>query len=176
MNTFAFTTVDFIVIGIVALSAILGLIRGFVREAISLVGFAAAMYVAYKYASLFASQFLSSVPGGLTSQHVIAFICIFVGVLIISKIIAGLLNRFISSVGLSFFDRLLGAVFGLLRGALIVVVMSTLFALTDLPKSSEWKDALTIPAVEMAVGFIKSWLPDDWANRLKNATDIRQVP
>jgi len=176
MNTFAFTTVDFIVIAIVCLSAILGLIRGIVREAISLLGFALAMYVAYNYSSVFASKFLTSVPGGVTSQHVVAFISIFVGVLILSKIIANLLNRFISTVGLSFFDRLLGAVFGVLRGTLIVVVISTLFALTDLPKSSEWKDALTKPAIEMAVGLINSWLPDDWASQLKNATDIRQVP
>ena len=58
MNTFAFTTVDFIVIGIVSLSAILGLIRGIVREAISLVGFALAMYIAYNYSSIFAAKSL----------------------------------------------------------------------------------------------------------------------
>jgi membrane protein required for colicin V production len=176
MNTFAFTTVDFIVIGIIALSAILGLVRGFVREAISLLGFLLAMYFAYRYTAVFAEKFFSSIPGGVTAQHVAAFIALFVGILILSKIIANLFNRLISTVGLSFFDRLLGAVFGILRGTLIVVVLSTLFALTDLPKSSEWKDALTKPAIEMVVGFIRSWLPEDWANQLKNATDIRQVP
>ena len=80
MNTFAFTTVDFIVIGIVSLSAILGLIRGIVREAISLVGFALAMYIAYNYSSIFAAKFLTSIPGGVSSQHVVAFISMFVGV------------------------------------------------------------------------------------------------
>jgi membrane protein required for colicin V production len=71
---------------------------------------------------------------------------------------------------------LLGSFFGAIRGGLIIVVLSTLFALTDIPKSSEWKDALTKPGIEMAVGLIRNWLPEDWANQLKNATDIRQVP
>ena len=56
------------------------------------------------------------------------------------------------------------------------MILSTLLALTDIPKSSEYKDALTRPGVEFAVGFIRGWLPDDWANQLKEATDIRKVP
>jgi membrane protein required for colicin V production len=176
MNTFAFTTIDFIVIGIIAFSAILGLIRGLIKEAFSLVGFALAMYLAYRFSGEVATRWLSSITGGVTAQNVLAFIGIFICVLILSKIISNLLNRVSSKIGLSFFDRLLGSIFGFIRGGLIVIVLSTLFALTDIPKSAEWKDALTKPAVEMAVGFIRSWLPDDWANQLKNAIDIRQVP
>ena len=176
MNTFAFTTIDFIVIGIIAFSAILGLIRGLIKEAFSLVGFALAMYLAYRFSGEVTSRWLSSITGGVTAQNVLAFIGIFICVLILSKIISNLLNRVSSKIGLSFFDRLLGSIFGVIRGGLIVIVLSTLFALTDIPKSAEWKDALTKPAVEMAVGFIRTWLPDDWANQLKNATDIRQVP
>jgi membrane protein required for colicin V production len=176
MNTFAFTTVDFIVIGIIAFSAILGLIRGLTREALSLTGFILAMYLAYTFSGEIATKWLNTAPGGTTGQNALAFIGVFVVVLILSKIISSLFTRVVSSIGLSFFDRLFGAVFGFLRGALIVVVLSTLFALTDIPKSAEWKDALTKPAVETAVGLIRDWLPADWAERLKNATDIRQVP
>jgi len=176
MNTFAFTTVDFIVIGIIAFSALLGLIRGLTREALSLTGFLLAMYLAYTFSSVIATKWLTTVPGGATGQNVLAFAGIFIVVLILSKIISSLFTRVVSTIGLSFFDRLLGAVFGFLRGALIVVVLSTLFALTDIPKSAEWKDALTKPAIETAVSLIRSWLPPDWAEQLKNATDIRQVP
>jgi len=176
MNTFAFTTVDFIVIGIISFSAILGLIRGFTREALSLTGFLLAMYLAYTFSGVIATKWLTTVPGGTTGQNVLAFAGIFIVVLILSKIISSLFTRVVSTIGLSFFDRLLGAVFGFLRGALIVVVLSTLFALTDIPKSAEWKDALTKPAIETAVGLIRNWLPLDWAEQLKNATDIRQVP
>lgn len=176
MSTFAFTVVDFIVIGIIVFSGILGLVRGLAREACSLVGFILAMYLAYTFSAIAATQWLSLVPGGVIAQNVLAFAVIFVLVLILAKIITNTFSRLINSIGLSFFDRLLGAVFGFARGALIVVVLSTLFALTDIPKSSEYKDALTKPAVETAVGFIRNWLPDDWASQLLKATDIRQVP
>jgi membrane protein required for colicin V production len=176
MNTFAFTTVDFIVIGVIVISAIVGLVRGFVREALSLIGFGLAMYLAYRYAGVVANQWLSSMPGGRTGQIVLGFFALFVGILIISKIISGMFNRVITTVGLSFIDRLLGAFFGVLRGVLIIVILSTLLTLTDIPKSSEYKDALTRPGLEFAVGFIRGWLPDDWANQLKEATDIRKVP
>ena len=176
MNTFAFTTIDFIVIGIIAFSAILGLIRGFIREAFSFIGFAIAMYVAYHFSGMIATKWLATVPGGITGQHALAFIGVFVAILILSKIISSLFSNLVNKIGLSFFDRLLGAFFGMIRGGLIIVVLSTLFDLTDIPKSAEWKDALTKPGIEMAVGLIRNWLPDDWANQLKNATDIRQVP
>jgi membrane protein required for colicin V production len=176
MNTFAFTTVDFVVIGIVSISAIVGLLRGLVREALSLLGFSLAMYFAYRYTGVVAERWLSSAPGGTTAQLVIAFLFIFIGILIVSKIIAGMISRLVNTVGLSFIDRLLGALFGISRGVLIIVLLSTLFALTDIPKSNEWKDALTRPAVDVAVGFVRSWLPVDWANQLKDATDIRKIP
>jgi membrane protein required for colicin V production len=176
MNTFAFTTIDFIVIGIIAFSAILGLIRGFIREAFSFVGFAIAMYVAYHFSGVIATKWLTAFPGGTTGQHALAFIGVFLAILILSKIISNLFSSLVNKIGLSFLDRLLGAFFGAIRGGLIIIVLSTLFALTDIPKSSEWKDALTKPGIEMAVGFIRNWLPDDWADQFKNATDIRQLP
>jgi membrane protein required for colicin V production len=176
MNTFAFTTVDFVVIAIIAISAITGLLRGLIREAISLVGFALSMYFAYSFSGVVAMKWLTAMPGGATAQFVTGFIAIFIIVLVLSKMIGGVISRIVNSVGLSFLDRLLGAIFGIMRGGLIVVVLSTLFALTDIPKSNEWKDALTRPAVDFAVGVVRSWLPSDWAEQLKDATDIRKVP
>lgn len=174
MNTFAFTTVDFFVIGIIAISAIFGLIRGFVKEALSLVSFSIAMYLAYKFSQPLAMQWLKSFPGGATGQMVVAFIAIFILSLVVGRLIVMLITKLLATVGLSFLDRLLGCTFGLLRGLLIVVVLSTLFALTDLPKSNEWRDAMTRPVVEGTVTLIRNWLPADWAEKVLNATDIRQ--
>jgi len=176
MNTFAFTTVDFIVLGIIFFSAIVGLVRGFVREALSLIGFALAMYLSFRYSGLVGGRWVAEMVNGGTSQLVIAFILIFLVTLIASKLITHFFNQLVSKIGLSFLDRLLGSVFGILRGVLIIMVLSTLFALTDIPKSAEWKDALTRPAVDFTVSVIHSWLPIDWANRLKDAIDIRKAP
>ena len=62
-----------------------------------------------------------------------------------------------------------GLVFGLMRGALIVVVMATLAALTPIPQSVAWQKAITRPAIDMATGLIKGWLPADWAKQLGDA-------
>jgi len=63
----------------------------------------------------------------------------------------------------------LGLVFGLARGVLIVVILATLAALTPIPQTIAWKDAITRPAVDMATGLIKGWLPADWAKQLGDA-------
>lgn len=174
MSNFAFTTVDFAVIGIIVLSLILGLIRGLVKEVLSLVGFALAMWLSYRYSGPISIDFLKSLPGGDTGRLAVAFLVIFVGTWLVTKILSSLLTKALASVGLSVFDRLLGAAFGAIRGILIVVVLSTLAALTSLPTSHEWKDALTKPAVEAAVSIVRSWLPPDWAKKVSEATDIRR--
>ncbi|OYY12286.1 MAG: colicin V production protein, partial [Polynucleobacter sp. 35-46-11] len=63
-------------------------------------------------------------------------------------------------------DRFLGLVFGLARGAVVVVVMATLAALTPIPQSVAWQKAITRPAIDMATSLIKGWLPADWAKQL----------
>lgn len=175
MNTFAFTTVDFFVIAILVISSTLGLIRGLVKELISLVSFVVATYLAYEFSSQIALAWLGAIPIGSTGRMVLAFGLIFVVVLIVGKVLGNLISRVLSGAGLSFLDRVLGSGFGFLRGALIVVILSTLLAVTDLPKSNEWKDALSRPAVELVVGIVRHWLPDNWAQTLLQATDIRQL-
>jgi membrane protein required for colicin V production len=173
MNTFAFTTVDFVVITILTLSAILGIMRGLVKEVLSLVIFGASMWLAYHYSTQLISWLKFDLPGGDISRTVIAFIAIFIVALLLGKIFSLLISRLISSAGLTTLDRLLGAAFGLIRGILIVIVISTLAALTTLPSNVEWKDALTRPAVEYSVSLVRSWLPPDWATKVSEATDIR---
>ena len=175
MNTFAFTTVDFFVIAILVISSTLGLIRGLVKELLSLVSFVVATYLAYEFSSQIALAWLEAIPIGSTGRMVLAFGLIFVVVLIVGKVLGNLISRVLSGAGLSFLDRVLGSGFGFLRGALIVVILSTLLAVTDLPKSNEWKDALSRPAVELVVGIVRHWLPDNWAQTLLQATDIRQL-
>ena len=175
MNTFAFTTVDFFVIAILVISSTLGLIRGLVKELISLVSFVVASYLAYEFSSQIALAWLEAIPIGSTGRMVLVFGLIFVVVLIVGKVLGNVISRVLSGAGLSFLDRVLGSGFGFLRGALIVVILSTLLAVTDLPKSNEWKDALSRPAVELVVGIVRHWLHDNWAQTLLQATDIRQL-
>jgi membrane protein required for colicin V production len=88
---------------------------------------------------------------------------------ILSIVIVNSLRKIILSAGLSLTDRFLGLVFGFLRGGLIVVVLATLAALTPIPQSMAWKNAITRPAIDVATGLIKGWLPADWAKQLSDA-------
>lgn len=173
MNTFAFTTVDFVVIAILLLSALLGVVRGLVKEILSLFVFGLSMWLAYHYAGKLVEFSKIDIPLGDIGRTVIAFIAIFIVTLLLGKLISTLIARLISSSGLTGVDRFLGALFGLARGVLIIVVLSTLAALTSLPSNAEWKDALTRPAIEYSVSFVRSWLPPDWATKVSEATDIR---
>jgi membrane protein required for colicin V production len=94
---------------------------------------------------------------------------LFVLTLIVCGLFGGVVQKIILSAGLSLTDRFLGLVFGLARGGLIVVVLATLAALTPIPQSMAWKNAITRPAVDMATGLIKGWLPSDWAKQLSDA-------
>jgi membrane protein required for colicin V production len=86
--------------------------------------------------------------------------------LIVCGLLGGLVQKIILSAGLSLTDRFLGLVFGLARGGLIVIILATLAALTPIPQSNAWKDAITRPAMDTATGLIKGWLPADWAKQL----------
>jgi len=73
------------------------------------------------------------------------------------------------SAGLRWTDRFLGLVFGLARDDVVVVILATLAALTPITQSVAWKEARTRPAMDMATGLIKGWLPADWAKQLGDA-------
>ena len=174
MSNIAFTTIDFFIIGILLLSILVGLVRGFIQEALSLVIFVLAIYAAGTYYQKAIDLVLNTFAVSHMIKVILAYLLVFLSALILGKIFTGFIGKLISSVGLSLFDRLLGGIFGAFRGILIVVVISTLVALTELPKSNEWQDAITRPAVETLVGVLHSWLPEDWANQLLNSTDIRK--
>ncbi len=174
MSNIAFTTIDFFIIGILLLSILVGLVRGFIQEALSLVIFVLAIYAAGTYYQKAIDLVLNTFAVSHMIKVILAYLLVFLSALILGKIFTGFIGKLISSIGLSLFDRLLGGIFGAFRGILIVVVISTLVALTELPKSNEWQDAITRPAVETLVGVLHSWLPEDWANQLLNSTDIRK--
>ena len=127
---------DYIIIGLIALSVIIGLWRGFFRELFSLVTWVAAMLLSLKYANdimYFFERFTSNEK----AQYAAALVFIFVVVWIIGSIIGFILAKAMRSVGLGFFDRFLGLVFGAGRGVLMVVILLLIIQSTAL-QTHEW--------------------------------------
>ena len=159
------TWFDYAVIAIVGLSALLAVFRGVVREITALAGWAAALILS----GLFAQELAQWLPISLSPmlRAVIAYLVIFLGVLLLSGLIGMLLAKLFHAAGLGFADRAVGALFGLVRGALVVFVGVMLAGLTGLPKEPFWREAALSGPVETAVLAAKPLLPKDLAQRIR---------
>jgi membrane protein required for colicin V production len=155
---------DAIVLLVLGISVLLAFVRGFVREVFSIAAWVVALILAFKFAGT-GTQW---VPGdmGAAAKHAIAFVVILVLALIAGGLLATLLSTAVRAAGLGFADRLLGAVFGFARGALLVLLGVLIAGLTSLPKTEWWQNAaLARPAVAAALA-LAGWLPRAWAERL----------
>jgi membrane protein required for colicin V production len=159
------TWFDYVVIAIVGLSVLLAVIRGAVREIAALAGWAAALILS----GLFAQEFARWLPIALSPvmKTVIAYLVIFLGVLLLSGLAGVLLAKLFHAAGLGFTDRAVGALFGLARGLLIVFVGVMLAGLTNLPKEPFWREAALSGPAETAVLAAKPALPKDLAQRIR---------
>jgi len=159
------TWFDYAVVTVLGLSVALAVFRGVVREITALAGWIAALILS----GLFAQDLARWLPTGLslTLRAVVAYVVIFLGVLLLSGLIGLLLAKLFHAAGLGFTDRAVGALFGLVRGALIVFVGVMLAGLTNLPKEPFWRDAALSGPVETAVLAAKPALPKDLAQRIR---------
>ncbi len=160
------TWVDYVVAGVMGISVAWGLWRGLVREVISLAGWV----IAFLAANLLAGPVGDRLPETLARPELrvlIAFVGIFIAALMVTTLAAILLSRLLKAVGLGGLDRLLGAIFGVARGLLVVLALALLAGLTLLPRDAAWKASLSGPALTQAALKAKPWLPPAFAERLR---------
>jgi membrane protein required for colicin V production len=157
--------VDYGVLGLLGISALLGLLRGFVREVLSLAAWVAAVWVAGNYGDAFAdhlAKFIEPVP----LRKAAAFCIVLFGALIIGGIVAAIIGKLIASAGLSGTDRIVGLIFGLLRGVLLVAVLVLVAGLTPAPQSSWWKGSKLIPPFQALAVWVREQVPASWLANL----------
>lgn len=161
------TAIDWIALAILAGSLVMGLLRGFVREALSL----AAWVVAFLAARLFSPALAQLIPGiaeeGL--RQAAAIVLIFVGVLILAHLLAALLAGLLKWVGLGGLDSLLGMLFGAARALVVLVLLTLVAGLTALPRSEAWRASLVHGPLELAALKVIPWLPEDLAALIRFA-------
>lgn len=132
---------DYVFIGIIAASAAISLVRGFVREVLSIIVWIAAFWISIHFAGQLAS-YLGSYLDSPTLRLVIAFAGLFIVVLVTGELVSYLASTLVGKTGLSGTDRLLGMVFGGLRGALIVGLLVLLAGLTTVPRERWWQESV----------------------------------
>ena len=151
---------DLVILGIIALSALISLIRGFVKESISLVTWIVAGILAFRYFSPMA-EMLEPFVEAPTIRAVSAFAILFICTLIIGAIANFIMSQLVSKTGLSGTDKALGVVFGGARGVLIVTMVVLLASLTPMPQAQWWQDSATVGMFQSLAGWVKEIIPTD---------------
>ena len=151
---------DLVILGIIVLSALISLIRGFVKESISLLTWIVAGVLAFRYFSPMA-DLLEPFIAAPTIRNVVGFGILFVITLIVGAIINFILGQLVSKTGLSGTDKALGVVFGAARGVLIVTMVVLLASLTPMPVAEWWQDSAMIGVFEQLAQWGKEIIPAD---------------
>lgn len=136
-------TIDYTLLAVLLVSVVVGVFRGFFREALSLVTWIAALWIALRFSSILEPMLasISSEALRIWSARLIMFIL----VLIAGGLLNALIGFLVTKTGLTGTDRLLGMVFGAARGILIVGMMVMMFRLLDLDKEEWWSESRIIP-------------------------------
>lgn len=160
------TSFDYAVLAILGISILLSMMRGLVREILALASWIIAFFVAKIYTLQLAPLLPQSIPSE-SLKFLAAFIILFLATLLVCSLLAIALSQVFKTAGLSWLDRGLGAVFGLARGMLILLVLVFLAGLTNLPKDTSWRNAMFSAPLEAMVLAVLPWLPQDIAKHVK---------
>jgi membrane protein required for colicin V production len=117
---------DYLLIAIQAFSALQSLRRGFTREVIGMCAAIAALVLGMWFYGTAGALIRPSVSSDRAANF-LGFVAVVIAVLIAGAIVGAIVRRFVKAIGLSFFDRLLGAAFGLVRGAIVCIALLTAY-------------------------------------------------
>ena len=159
------TVFDFVVIAIVGLSVTFSIWRGAIREVFALVAWVAAFIAAQAYAGTLAVYLPDAIPNA-SIRLLSGFVIIFLTVLFFTAVVAFVISKLVRAVGLGPVDRGIGAIFGLLRGMLVVLILVLLCGLTSAPRHPAWRDAMLSPPLEAMAMSVRSMLPKDLSRRI----------
>jgi len=167
------TAFDWCVIAVMALSMLFAYVRGFTRELIALITWVMGFFAALAFSpivGLWIPDF-----GHPVARYLIAFAAIMIAAIILGALVAWPLSSIIRKSGLGFVDRFLGAIFGIARGAVLIMAFVLAAGLTTLPREDWWQNAaLARPLVAVAT-YLAPWLPREWAERLDYSREGRNL-
>ncbi|QSA99192.1 CvpA family protein [Methylococcus sp. EFPC2] len=150
--------IDYGILGLLALSALIGLMRGLIREVFSLALWGAAIWLGLHYSRDVSVLFENKIPAP-SARMAASFLALFVGTLLVGGLLGYLLGKLVSFTGLSGTDRLAGLLFGVARGGLIVSVLVLLAGATPIPEDPWWKQSRLIPPFQNLALWLRAQLP-----------------
>jgi membrane protein required for colicin V production len=152
---------DLLLLAIIAVSTLLGLLRGFVGVLASLLAWLLAGWAAFhfggKLALILAGNDTPS-AGMLLAGYGLCFL----GVLLVVGLVGWGVRKVVKAAGLSGVDRALGGALGLARGGIVACLLVLLMGFTALPREAAWQQSAVVPVLLPGAQWLRGWLPG-WA-------------
>ena len=164
--------IDYSFLVIIAVSALIGLLRGLVREALSLTSWVMAIWISIHFSPSLGHLMRNLIEQD-TMRAIAAFLILFIGTLSIGSIITFIVRSGLKKIGLGFVDRLGGLVFGVLRGGGIIMVLIYVVGLTPLKRESWWHKSMLIPPFEQLVIWLRSQAPPEVVQQIESTAQSR---
>ncbi len=166
---------DYIIIGILGLSIMVGLWRGLVSEVLALAIWIAAFWVAWVFGPTLAVRFerVIELP---SARIIVAYAICFVAVLILGALLRFVVSRLIEGTGLSGTDRLLGMLFGFARGVLLVTLLVFLLGFTAFTRDPWWQQSVLLPHFQQTAAWMGQRVPADVGKYLNPQRVLEHLP
>ena len=160
------TAFDYVAFFILGCSVLVGTLRGLVREVVSLLSWIAALLIASAWCDSLVALLPEVIPGN-TVRLVVAFIALFIGVKLLAMLLGMTLEALLVASGMVVVDRGLGSLFGLARGAVMVLAAVLVCGTTALPQQAFWNNAMLSPLAEAAARSTLPWLPGEMGRHVR---------
>lgn len=166
---------DYIIIGILGLSVLIGLWRGLISEVLALAIWIAAFWVAWLFGPVVAAhlEHLITLP---SARIIVAYALCFVTVLILGALLRFVIGKLIQGTGLSGTDRLLGMLFGFARGVLLVSLLVFLVGFTAFTRDPWWQQSVLLPQFQRVAAWLEQHVPASVSEHLHPAAVLDHLP
>ena len=158
---------DWILIAALSASMLLGALRGLVYEVLSVTGWIAAFLLAQWFSPDVAEK-LPMQNSGEALRYAAAFVLVFIASVFLAGLISALMKKIISVVGLRPVDRMMGAIFGLFRGLILLLALSVVVHMTPLQESDWWLESQGGPMLMTLLKGLRPMLPEKFGAYLPN--------
>lgn len=166
-----FTWLDIVLIGLLSISTLVGVLRGFIKEVLSLVSWGLAAFASYRLGAMMAIYLTPHIQEPVLVLA-IAYTVVFLMALIVFSIISYMISRLLSPSGVSLMDRLFGCLYGVARATGVISILILIGYFLNLNKQDWWQDSQSIGHFEPIAQELKAYLPISIANGIEHvATD-----
>ncbi len=164
--------VDYAILAVIAISVLISLVRGFVREVLSILVWVGAIWLGIRFSAPW-SGVLEPYIASPAIRVGVAFVTIFVLTLLLGAVLNYLAGQLVGKTGLSGTDRAIGVVFGAARGLLLVALVVLLLGLTAIPRESWWRESIIVAQIQPWVCRIAV---DEWLSDVRFYTPLQDAP